>query len=231
MKKEYFMKWFDEGSISIPNLLLTNYRNIGIDEKECMLLIHIHSFIERGNSFPTPQQLSDRMTISVEHCMETLQKLIQTGLLLIEKHEEASIHSESYSLKPLWERLVLTAYQNEQMKNKKNNEDDIYSMFEQEFGRPLSPIECETLAMWIDQDQHSTALIKAALKESVLSGKLNFRYIDRILLEWKKNGVKTVQQAHSYGEKFRKYNVNKSQLQKGDSKQKKEIDYPFYNWL
>ena len=57
--------------------------------------------------------------------------------------------------------------------------------------------------MWLDEDQHSPEIIKAALKEAVISGKLNFRYIDRILFEWKKNGIKTVEQAKEHGKKFR----------------------------
>ena len=48
------------------------------------------------------------------------------------------------------------------------------SSIEEEFGRPLSPLECETLAIWQDQDQHDAILIKHALKEAVLSGKLSF---------------------------------------------------------
>ena len=81
----------------------------------------------------------------------------------------------------------------------------LYQRFEAEFSRPLSPIEAETLSMWLDEDGHKTELIIAALREAVVSGKLNFRYIDRILFEWKRNGVQTLQQAKAYGEKFRKH--------------------------
>ena len=68
----------------------------------------------------------------------------------------------------------------------KKEEGEIYKLFEQEFGRLLSPMEYETIGMWFDQDKHSSALIRLALKEAVLSQKLSLRYIDRILFEWKK---------------------------------------------
>ncbi|GAA3327383.1 hypothetical protein GCM10020331_067100 [Ectobacillus funiculus] len=56
--------------------------------------------------------------------------------------------------------------------------------------------------MWQDQDHHTPVIIQTALREAVLSGKLNFRYIDRILFEWKKKtGSKTVEQAQQYGQK------------------------------
>ena len=60
-------------------------------------------------------------------------------------------------------------------------------------------MECESLAMWIDEDGQSPDIIKAALSESVISDKLNFRYIDRILFDWKKNGIETLEQAKIHG--------------------------------
>jgi DNA replication protein len=104
-------------------------------------------------------------------------------------------------------------------------EQDLYTCFEQEFGRPLSPLECETLAIWIDQDHHDPTIIKAALREAVISGKMNFRYIDRILFEWKKQGIETLEQARDYGQRFRKQQSSPGQVQRS----KKAV--PFYNWL
>ena len=72
----------------------------------------------------------------------------------------------------------------------KDDEGEIFTLFEQEFGRLLSPMECETITMWLDDDGHTVEIIKAALKEAVLAQKLSLRYIDRILFEWKKKRVK-----------------------------------------
>lgn len=72
--------------------------------------------------------------------------------------------------------------------------------------------------MWEDQDQHHPNLIQAALREAVMSGKLNFRYIDRILFEWKKNGIKTVDQAQNQGQKFRANQQRAQQMTKQETK-------------
>ena len=79
----------------------------------------------------------------------------------------------------------------------------MFSIFEKEFGRPLSPMECETISGWLDQDHYPEELILLALKESVFAGKLHFRYIDRILLEWSRNRVKNAQDVKAYSQKFR----------------------------
>jgi DnaD/phage-associated family protein len=42
-------------------------------------------------------------------------------------------------------------------------------------------------------DQHDYTLIRAALDEAYSHDKLSFKYVDRILLNWKKNNVTTMQ--------------------------------------
>jgi len=163
-------------------------------------------------------------------CHELLSQLIRRGYIaIIDGENDYGIRFERYSVEPLWEKLIdeyLAADKKEEAVIDQKKETDLYTCFEQEFGRPLSPFEIETLGMWLDDDHHDTVIIKAALKEAVISGKLNFRYIDRILFEWKKNGIKTIQQAKSYGKKFRSYqNGNKEQ----DEEKTKSV--PFYNWL
>ncbi len=73
--------------------------------------------------------------------------------------------------------------------------------FEKEFGRPLSPVEFERIKAW--EDEHSELVILEALKRAVLQGKWNFKYIDSILLEWKKNNVRTLQEVIEYEKRFK----------------------------
>jgi DNA replication protein len=232
MSKKSILRWMKEGQIAIPTALLSQYKDMKLNEEELVLLLHVLSYIEKGNDFPTPMELSSSMTITAAECAERLRKLIQKGFIeIIADSTKDGIRFEKYSLDPLWDKLIssflLEEKQNETM-NQQQEEKDIYTSFEQEFGRPLSPFECETLAMWIDEDQHDSVIIKAALREAVISGKLNFRYIDRILFEWKRNGVKTIEQAKNQGRKFRQY--QKGQL-KQEQDQGKQEPLPFYNWL
>ena len=44
----------------------------------------------------------------------------------------------------------------------------IFNNFTQEFGRPLSPIELETINDWLTIDKYSTKIVKLALREAVL---------------------------------------------------------------
>lgn len=232
MKKETIIEWLNEGSLSVPQVLLQYYTEIGLNEEECMLLLQVYAYIEKGNPFPTPEQLSARMSLTAQTSTALLRKLVQKRALTLEQYEdqETHVYSETYSLAPLWEKLFEVYMREKEGREGRQSEDDLYTIFEKEFGRPLSPIECESLSMWIDQDEHSAVLIKAALREAVISGKLNFRYIDRILFEWKKNGVKSPEQAREYGEKFRRYQSRSNPSQQSSSKREKG-SFPFYNWL
>lgn len=233
--KNYLTSWVLEGNITIPSALLTFYKRLGLTEEELVLLLQVLSFVEKGNDFPTPEEIASKMTISVEQCTDMLRKLIQKGFISLQKERsENGILYEKYCMKPLWEKLAnfyIMEKRQEEVEAQLKEETDIYTTFEKEFGRPLSPYECETLSIWIDEDGHDVALIKAALKEALLSGKLNFRYIDRILFEWKKNGIKTVEQAKNYGKRFRPYQSQNHRSRKPQQVNQQSREIPFYNWL
>ena len=229
--KTNLLAWIQEGNITVPTLLFSEYRNLNLNEYELVLLLNILTFLEKGHEFPTPDELSARMTITISECNEMLRRLIQRGFIQItDEYTTDGIRYEKYSVEPLWERLIeqfLKNNQNNKEIDKKADETDLYSCFEKEFGRPLSPFECESLAMWMDDDHHDPIIIKAALREAVMSGKLNFRYIDRILFEWKKNGIKTIEQAKNHGQKFRQKQTHKANIK--DETHQPTV--PFYNWL
>lgn len=108
----------------------------------------------------------------------------------------------------------------------------LYSVFEQEFGRLLSPFEGEQITEW--EEQYGFELPKQALVEAVISNKKNFRYIDSILLDWSKNDIRTVEEAKVYSDNRRGKRNNgyvmksNNNVQKSNTAQK---DVVFYNWL
>ena len=77
---------------------------------------------------------------------------------------------------------------NDSQESDSNN--DLYEIFESEFGRTLSPMEFEIINSWLES-KINKELIIAALKETVYNGVNNLRYVDKILFEWNKKGIKT----------------------------------------
>ena len=228
--EQTFRVWLEQQQVLIPQLLFQHYKAISMTDEEALVIMHLIAFQTEGTSFPTPQQLMQRSTLSTNAISTILQRLMQKGLLEIaQMKDQKGIIYETFSLYPLWERLTERVQLDEQeiIEQKETNEEgELFSMFEAEFGRLFSPMEIETIGKWLDEDGHSVALIKQALKEAVLAGKMSLKYIDRILFEWQKKNIQTPQQAQEQTNQFREktYTPPVSQEPFVD-------EVPFYNWL
>lgn len=211
-----------QDQVHIPGKLLSSYTKLGLNETELVLLLQLMYFFKERNYFPTFAELAEPLTINEKHCSDIVLKLIQKDFVKMEQRENnRGKISEVYSLEPLLHKLYAAEKEEEE-----NSTGTIFILFEQEFGRPLSPFEIEMINTWLDEDKISPALIKAALRESVLMGKLNFKYIDRILRGWKKKGIQSVEQARNESRKFHTHQrVNQSpQTSNRDTS-------IYYNWL
>ncbi|CDQ19531.1 DNA replication protein DnaD [Halobacillus karajensis] len=216
-----------DNQMVVPTQLLKNYHQLKLSETELVVLLQIHRFRTEGNGFPTPEELATHLSVSSQECSRVLRTLIQKRMLTIEQNQnEHRVLNEFYSLEPLWEKLFTVS--SKPQINDKSYDENIFPLFEQEFGRPLSPFEIETINIWLDEEEQSPALIKAALREAVLMSKLNFKYIDRILREWKRKGVRTVEQAREQGRQFRQ---GQSPVKTSKQENKKRDISLYYNWL
>ena len=88
---------------------------------------------------------------------------------------------EKIKLDALYDRLAFSV--------KEDTSTDIYNVFETELGRVLSSYEYELINKWLEQG-NSEETIKEALKEAILNNVRSFKYIDKILYDWSKNGSK-----------------------------------------
>ena len=60
MSKSSMLKWINEGQITIPSVLLSQYHKMKLNESELVLLLQLISIQTKGNDFPTPVELSSR---------------------------------------------------------------------------------------------------------------------------------------------------------------------------
>ncbi|PDO11662.1 MAG: hypothetical protein BLM47_00640 [Candidatus Reconcilbacillus cellulovorans] len=211
--------WLDK-TVTIPAAVFKAYRRLRLSELDVMVLLHLLVFrTVDGVEFPTPEQLTGRLSAGPDEVMASLERLVKEGLVEIEQRldPERDVHYEVYRIEPFF-RKIAALEAHETGKDDKAPDrpagigsaaapsakaaDDLFTVFEKEFGRPLSPMECETIVQWLDEDRYPEPLIRAALKEAVFAGKVYFKYIDRILLEWARNRVQTVEQAKEYARRF-----------------------------
>lgn len=196
--------------LTIPNMLFFNYKKLDITEKELILLIYII------NSTPcfNLKGMSTDLNINSKELLMTINSLTEKDLLEIKVDKKNSYCSETICLDKLYQKLGFLLVNIEEEKEDSTN---LYSIFEQEFGRTLSAIEYEYINAWKESD-FTEELIICALKEAVYNGVTNLRYIDTILHAWKKKGIKNSQDVEKDKQSFNK-------------KVPKKIDLVDYDWL
>ena len=98
--------------------------------------------------------------------------------------------------------------------------DTIYDFLEQNFGRTLNGIEIEMIREWNDNE-----LTRYAIKQAVLNGKYNVKYINTILVNYKNNSITTVQQAQEEEKMFK----SKKEIKKSRTSAMDETIREIYN--
>ena len=130
---------------------------------------------------------------------------------------DKGIKEEYLSLENFYNKISLLLMDSVE-ENKEEDNTNIFTMIEQEFGRTLSPIEYEIVKAWLETNK-SVELISLALKESVMNGARNLRYMDTILYNWEKEGIKNKTDVENRKAKRRKQEDNK------------KVDVFDYDWL
>ena len=208
MKTKRLLDVVKTSDLIIPSILLLNYKDLNISEKELIFLSLLMN--AEGDIVFDPVYFSQRLGFDVNEIMEMISNLSTKNYVEIVVKKEDKKMKEYISIDSFYEKLLLSTVEQDEV-NIENS--TIYNTIEEEFGRTLSPIEYETISGWLNA-KIDEGLIKEALKEAVLNGVNNLKYIDKILYEWTKKGYKKA-----------------SDVKKRQKKEPEEIELFSYDWL
>ena len=211
--KEKIRDLIINGTYSIPKLLLSNYKDLKISESELIILIYLLN--EKDIEF-NPAKIGKDLNIDITNIMMNIDSLIKNSIITIKSEKMDGIRKDIINLDNLYDKLLYLVITDEK-KETNEKETDIYTTFETEFGRTLAPMEYEIISSWIDTG-YSKELITSALKEAVFNGVFKLNYIDKILFEWNKKGIKTP------------HDIEKDKTSYKTKKEEKKELYD-YNWL
>ncbi len=146
-------------------------------------------------------KISEELAMKTDDLMIMINGLMDKGIIDLKViPNDKNIMEEYLSLDNFYNRVSLLLMNENKEKNdelKNSGKDDVFTMIEQEFGRTLSPMEYEYIQNWLDNN-YRVEIIACALKEAVLAGVSNLRYIDKILYEWNKKGLRTKDDVEKY---------------------------------
>ena len=128
-------------------------------------------------------KIAKNLGLTEEDVMTSFNNLIVKGFIEYKTIRENGMIKEIISLDKFYNSIALKLAN----QNKKEVSNNIYDIFQKELVRSLSPTEYEYINNWLEKGL-SENLIIGALKEAVLSGVKNFRYIDRVLFDWQEKG-------------------------------------------
>ena len=171
-------KIFESKDFVINSNIVKSISTIDITLDEFLLVLY---FINISCYLDT-ENIKDKLGFDDEKTYNTFSSLLNKKYIEIEVTNNNSGVLEKVKLEPLYDRLALN-------KKIETNETDLYSLFERELGRTLSSFEYELINKWIE-DGVSENTIKEALKEAILNNVRSFKYIDKIIYDWTKNGTK-----------------------------------------
>ncbi len=171
--------------IDMRYLLLEKYKKLGITENELAVLLMIDHLLKQGNSFITQELLALKMTLSIQDIDRVLTNLLSKKLI----EYDSSSQEMKTTLRPLWARLY-REFEIDFLKHREESLDrglddqiqNIYSIFEKELARTLSPAEFQKIREWISFG-YSDETILDALHEALDNNKRSIRAIDKILLK------------------------------------------------
>lgn len=208
--KENLIDLLKQKSLTIPKILFNNYRKLNITDSELIIIIILYN---NGNKIIyNPEEFAKYINGNKHEVMKLINSLIEKNIISIVIDRNNKKSCEYISLDLLYEKLFNIVI--EKPTNKETNiELSIFSTFENELGRTLSPMEYEQIKEWLNSGLNQE-LIACALKEAVLNGIGNFRYIDTILNNWQKKGYKTKEEVINDREKYRS---KKSQVEVYDT--------------
>lgn len=197
-----------EKPIIISSKIFYNYRKLNMNEQDFVVLTFL---LNTNENIFNPQNIASSLNIDLKNVMESVDNLVSNNLISIDTISDNGV-KDYINLNKLYEKLALLI--NEE---KKEDNTDIYEIFEKELGRTISPSELAVIADFTEN--YSMEIIVLALKEAVFNGARNLRYIDSILKNWNSQGLKTKEDVEKYQRKYKVEKERKPEI----------IDYDWLN--
>lgn len=194
MELEIMKDLIKKNIVDFSELVLNNYYKLGLNETDAIIIIKLNYLLGSNKSYISIKELSETLSISAKTTSKRLNSLIERGFVKLKLVKNGNgKQSESFDLDLLIERILKSDYEEKEVDRIEKNktiEGKIVKLFEEEFKKPLSVLDIQTITKWLNEDKYTYELIEDALFEAVRSRKLNIKYVDGILLKTDNTDVK-----------------------------------------
>ncbi|AXI67736.1 DnaD domain-containing protein [Streptococcus suis] len=194
-----YSQQFRQGHLVLPAAILFHYQELFPSADD--FLIWQFFLYQNSSSVESlaPSEIAQATGKTVAQVNQAIENLQDAGLLEFKTISIAGEIEMIFDVLPAFEKLdvLLTPKQAVEIVQPENDLKTLVGDFERELGRFLSPFEIEDLQKTIEDDKTSIDLVRAALKEAVFNNKTNWKYIQAILRNWRREGITTVAQVEA----------------------------------
>lgn len=194
-----YLSAYKTGNLVLPTELLFHFHEI-FDNSDDFLVWQFF-YLQNTTSLEeiSPVQIAESIGKSVAEVNRSMSNLTEKGLL---QYKTIALNGEIeavFDALPALERLdeIVENHSSVAQAVSQNVLKDLVETFQQELGRLLTPFEIEDLTKTIQDDKINPELVTAALREAVFNGKANWKYIQAILRNWRREGITTVAQVEA----------------------------------
>lgn len=190
-----YSQMFQSGHLVLPSDLLFHFHELFPSADD--YLVWQFFFFQNTSSLESlaPSQIAQALGKTVAEVNRSIESLQAAGLLDYKTIHLAGEIELIFDARPALEKLdgVLggEAISTSPALTGENEFKDLVADFERELGRLLSPFELEDLQQTLQKDKVSADLVRTALKEAVFNNKTNWKYIQAILRNWRREGIST----------------------------------------
>lgn len=164
------MVWWNKRYFNRRDWLLENQSALKLSS-DSLLLIMMIDYLNQHQELITLESLATSLALSTENVDEIMQVLMQRNYL----HISVVQGKVNFNIDGVFEHGILYEH----------IDDDIFKLFESEFGRLLSQNELQTLNTWLSL--YDESMIIEALRNAVIYKKVSMKYINSILVNMKKD--------------------------------------------
>ena len=195
MNKEKLTELLKQKTILIPLLCFQNYKELQLTLEEFVFLMYLK---DHGQKFIfDPKQMSLDLGVEMFDVLNLISSLTDKKMLTVETFKnDKQIVEEEIDLSNFYEKYTMLLIGKATQDNGKEVDSSIFEAIEKEFGRTLSPSEFEFIKAWLSS--FDEGVILEAVKEAILNGVSSIRYIDKILYEWDKKKIKSVEDVERF---------------------------------
>lgn len=209
-----YLDAFKSGNLVLPSDLLLHYNQLFSSSDDFLVwqFFYLQNTTALGEL--SPSQIAEKIGKSVTEVNQAISRLTEKGLLqyrTIEFNGEIEVIFDATLALERLDNLFEKQVPN-QVRSAPNDLKSLVEAFQQELGRLLTPFEIEDLEKSLKEDGTSADLIKEALREAVLNGKPNWKYIQAILRNWRREGIRSVAQVEAKRQEREATNPQKVQV-------------------